>query len=78
MKYTFVSLGKLEGICVRLNGVDIGFILFLWASFLGKIKIIWFAVQMRKKQPLENSRFEGEFDYNDNLSISIIKLLKND
>ena len=50
----------------------------IWASFLGQMPIIWFPGQMRRKLLLENSKFEGEVDYEDNLPISIIKELKND
>jgi len=50
----------------------------MWALFLGKIPIICFSVQMIKKFLLENLKFEGEVDYEDNLPISIIKELRND
>tara|TARA_B110000483_G_scaffold27722_1_gene33533 strand:- start:3559 stop:4407 length:849 start_codon:yes stop_codon:yes gene_type:complete len=50
----------------------------MWASFLGQVPTIWFPGQMRQKLLLENSKFEGEVDYNDNLPSSIIKELKND
>ena len=50
----------------------------IWASFLGKMPTIWFPGQMGQKLLLENSMFEGEVDYEDNLPISIIKELKND
>jgi hypothetical protein len=50
----------------------------MWASFLGQMPTIWFPGQMRQKLLLENSKFEGEVDYEDNLPVSIIKELKND
>ena len=50
----------------------------MWASFLGQMPTIWFPGQMGQKLLLENSMFEGEVDYEDNLPISIIKELKND
>ena len=49
----------------------------MWASFLGQMPTIWFPGQMRQKLLLENSKFEGEVDYEDDLPISIIKELKN-
>ena len=50
----------------------------MWASFLVKMPTIWFTVQLRQKLLLENSKFEGEVDYDDDLPSSIIKELKND
>ena len=38
----------------------------------------FFSSQMIQKFLLENSKFEGEVDYEDNLPISIIKELRND
>ena len=49
----------------------------MWASFLGQMSTIWFPGQMRQKLLLENSNFEGEVDYDDNLPCSIIRELKN-
>ena len=34
MKYTFVSLGKLESLGIRLGGAGLGNILFPWATAL--------------------------------------------
>ena len=48
------------------------------ASFLGQMRTIWFPGQLRQKLLLENSKFEGEVDYDDDSPISIIKELKND
>ena len=50
----------------------------MWASFLGQMPTIWFPGQMRQTLLLENSKFEGEIDYDDDLPNSIIKELKND
>ena len=50
----------------------------MWASFLGQMPTIWFPGQLRQKLLLENSKFEGEVDYDDDLPSSIIKELKND
>ena len=50
----------------------------MWASFLGQMPTIWFPGQMRQTLLLENSKFEGEVDYDDDLPSSIIKELKND
>ena len=50
----------------------------MWASFLGQMPTIWFPGQMRQTLLLENSNFEGEVDYDDDLPTSIIKELKND
>ena len=50
----------------------------MWASFLGQMPTIWFPGQMRQTLLLENSKFEGEIDYDDDLPISIVKELKND
>jgi len=50
----------------------------MWASFLGQMPTIWFPGQMRQKLLLENSKFEGEVDFDDSLPISIIKELKDD
>ena len=50
----------------------------MWASFLGQIPTIWFPGQMRQTLLLDNSKFEGEVDYDDDLPSSIIKELKND
>ena len=50
----------------------------MWASFLGQMPTIWFPGQMRQKLLLENSKFEGEVDYDDDLPSSIIKELIND
>ena len=50
----------------------------MWASFLGQVPTIWFPGQMRQTLILENSKFEGEVDYDDNLPSSIIKEIKND
>ena len=50
----------------------------MWASFLGQVPTIWFPGQMRQKLLLENSKFEGEVDYDDDLPSLIIKELKND
>jgi hypothetical protein len=50
----------------------------MWASFLGQMPTIWFPGQMRQTLILENSKFEGEVDYDDNLPSSIIKEMKND
>jgi len=48
----------------------------MWASFLGQMPTIWFPGQMRQTLLLENSKFEGEVDYDDDLPSSIIKELK--
>ena len=50
----------------------------MWASYIGQMPTIWFPGQMRQKLLLENSKFEGEVDYDDDLPVSIIKELKND
>jgi hypothetical protein len=50
----------------------------MWASFLGQMTTIWFPGQMRQKLLLENSKFEGEVDYYDDLASLIIKDLKDD
>ena len=50
----------------------------MWASFLGQMPTIWFPGQMRQKLLIENSKFEGEVDYDDDLPVSIVKELKND
>ena len=50
----------------------------MWASFLGQMPTIWFPGQMRQKLLLDNSKFEGEVDYDVDLPNSIIKELKND
>jgi len=50
----------------------------MWASFLGQMPTIWFPGQMRQTLILENSKFEGEVDYDDNLPSSIIREVKND
>ena len=50
----------------------------MWASFLGQMPTIWFPGQMRQTLLLENSKFEGEIDYDDDLPNSLIKELKND
>ena len=50
----------------------------MWASFLGQMPTIWFPGQMRQTLLLDNSKFEGEVDYDDDLPSSIIKELKND
>ena len=34
MKYTFVSLGKMESLGVRLGGAGLGNIMFPWATAL--------------------------------------------
>ena len=39
MKYTFVSLGRLESIGVRLGGAGLGNILFPWATAIVYAKI---------------------------------------
>ena len=49
----------------------------MWASFLGQMPTIWFPGQMRQKLLLDNLKFEGEVDYDDNLPISIIKKLRD-
>ena len=50
----------------------------MWASFLGQMPTIWFPGQMRQTLLLDNSKFEGEVDYDDDLPSSIITELKND
>ena len=50
----------------------------MWASFLGQMPTIWFPGQMRQKLLLDNSMFEGEVDYDDDLPSLIIRELKND
>lgn len=50
----------------------------MWASFLGQIPTIWFPGQMRQKLINNSSIFEGEIDYNDKLTESLLKVLRND
>jgi len=49
----------------------------MWSSFLGQIPTIWFPGQMRQKLISDSSIFEGEIDYDDQLPVSIIKILNN-
>ncbi len=50
----------------------------MWSSFLGQLPTIWFPGQMRQKLISDSSIFEGEIDYEDQLPVSIVKLLNND
>lgn len=49
----------------------------MWASFLGQMPTIWFPGQMRQKLISDSGIFEGEMDYDDQLAVSIIKILNN-
>ena len=50
----------------------------MWASFLGQHSTIWFPGQMRQKLINDQAIFEGEVDYEDELSESIIRVLHHD
>jgi hypothetical protein len=78
MKYTFVSLSKLEKLGVLLNAYYLADFMFLWVSFLGKMPTIWFTWPYSTKIAFRDSKFKGEVNYNDNLPSQIIKLLKDD
>ena len=53
MKYTFVSLSKLEKLGVLLNVYYLAGFMFLWVSFLDKMRTIWFTGLIRQKLLLE-------------------------
>ena len=50
----------------------------MWASFLGQIPTIWFPGQLRQKIINDNTIFEGELDYDDNLPLSLQNVLADD
>ena len=53
MKYPFVSLSKLEKLGVLLNVYYLAGFMFLWVSFLDKMRTIWFTGLIRQKLLLE-------------------------
>ena len=53
MKYPFVSLSKLEKLGVLLNVYYLADFMFLWVSFLDKMRTIWFTGLIRQKLLLE-------------------------
>jgi len=53
MKYPFVSLSKLEKLGVLLNVYSLADFMFLWVSFLDKMRTIWFTGLIRQKLLLE-------------------------
>jgi len=50
----------------------------MWASFLGQMPTIWFPGQMRQKLISNPGIFEGEIDYTDKLTTTLINTLSND
>ena len=87
MKYTFASLVRYESLLAAFGGSISYIIAFLasfaitfniWISFLGQTITRSLTDQLRQKIIIVENLFDGNFDYSDMSTNSIIHIISND